>query len=61
VTAFRALFPLIRWSREALGGGKPGGADGEKSPVTLDGMLTQVTDENVHPEVDTGPAMGEEA
>jgi uncharacterized protein (TIGR02453 family) len=58
VAAFQDLFPLIRWSREALGG--VDGATGEKPPVTLDGLLSRVADENVHREVSTGPAMGKE-
>jgi len=28
--------------------------------VTLDELLEQVTEENIHPEVDTGPAVGNE-
>ena len=29
-------------------------------PLTLDQLLEQVTEDNVHHEIDTGPAMGEE-
>ncbi|MBI2918617.1 MAG: AbrB/MazE/SpoVT family DNA-binding domain-containing protein [Chloroflexi bacterium] len=30
-------------------------------PVTLERLLAQITDDNIHGEVDTGPAVGEEA
>lgn len=32
-----------------------------KKPLNLDALLAQVTDENIHTEVDTGPIVGGEA
>ena len=32
-----------------------------KPPMTLERLLEQITDDNIHREVDTGPAVGEEA
>jgi len=30
-------------------------------PLTLDQLLEQITEDNIHHEIDTGPAVGEEA
>lgn len=32
----------------------------EEPKYTLEGLLSQVTDENIHPEVDWGPSVGKE-
>lgn len=32
-----------------------------QEPISLDALLTQITVENLHREVDTGPAVGNEA
>jgi antitoxin MazE len=36
-------------------------APAAEKPLTLDGLLKGVTDENIHREVDSGPAVGSEA
>jgi antitoxin MazE len=36
-------------------------APAAEMPLTLEGLLKGVTDENIHREVDTGPAVGGEA
>lgn len=33
----------------------------EEPGYTLEGLLSQITDENIHPEVDSGPSVGNEA
>ncbi len=33
----------------------------EEPQPTLEELLAEVTDENLHPEIDTGPAVGKEA
>ena len=32
-----------------------------ENPLTLESLLAQITEENLHEEVDTGPAVGDEA
>jgi antitoxin MazE len=45
----------------SLAGGKLVIALVSKPKLTLQQLLAQITDDNIHPGVDTGPAVGDEA